>query len=157
MARENIHIPPGKLWKITMDRKNAPLGNWTYGSKVTIKPGMKLIFVAGTVPMDENGEIIGKGDFKAQYRKCIENLQVVLEAEGATLKDVVQLNNFVRDEDEGMRTGAWRVENWPDLFGKKVGDQTGVGGVFVEVVRICEPYQLVELQAIAAVDPPEEK
>lgn len=152
MPREIISIPPDKVWQIT-PRREPPMGVWTYGNKVTIKPGMKLLFISGSVPMGPDGKIVGKGDLKAQMKKCIENIKLTVEAEGGTLKDVVSLIYFTTDEAELMKTGEWRVKQFPELFGKVVGDQTGTSSTAVQVVRICDPDQLIEINAIAAIDP----
>jgi len=151
MAREPIYIPPGKLWKQTTDIENQ-MSFWTYGCKAVIKPGTKIIFVGGAVPMDADRNIVGLSDLKAQYKQCMENIKVVLEAEGATLKDVVQLNNYTTDEAAFMRFGDYRCKMWPELFGKP-GDQTGPAGIAVGVTRICHPDQMIEIEAIAVVDP----
>lgn len=152
MARELISLPPESMWKIAPKRE-PPMGVWTYGNKVVVKPGMKLLFISGSVPMDASGNIVGKGDLKAQMKKCIENVKLTVEAEGGTLRDVVNLKYYTKDEAELMRTGEWRVKEFPELFGKEVGDQTGTSSTAVQVVRLCDPDQLIEIDAIAAIEP----
>ena len=152
MPREKINIPPGKMWKIRSDRK-PPMGNWTYGTKAEIKPGTKLLFLAGAVPMDANGNIVGVGDLKAQYKQCIENIKIVLEAEGATLHDIVLENKYTTDVAGLMRLGEWRTKEYPEIKGKEVGDQTGAPGLTAGVTRLCDPDQLIEVQVMAVVHP----
>jgi enamine deaminase RidA (YjgF/YER057c/UK114 family) len=44
-----------------------------------------LIFVAGQVAQDVEGNIIGRGDIEAQAVQIFENLKAVLASAGATL------------------------------------------------------------------------
>ena len=41
-----------------------------------------LLFVSGCVPLDADGNLVGKGDLAAQMRKTLENLGTVLAAAG---------------------------------------------------------------------------
>jgi len=42
-----------------------------------------LMFIAGQVALDGEGNVIGEGDMLAQYRQALENLKTVLASEGA--------------------------------------------------------------------------
>ena len=44
-----------------------------------------LIFVAGEVPRDRNGDLVGKGDVRVQTEQVFENLKAVLESAGSGL------------------------------------------------------------------------
>jgi enamine deaminase RidA (YjgF/YER057c/UK114 family) len=55
MARDVIPVP--KLAR--------PIGNYAYGTRV--RDGT-LLFMAGIVPIDNNGQVVGKGDLKADYK-----------------------------------------------------------------------------------------
>ena len=52
------------------------------------------IYVAGQVARDENGNVVGAGDFRAQAERVFENLQLCLKAAGATLSDVVSTTSY---------------------------------------------------------------
>ena len=67
---------------------------------VTVKGPMKMIFIAGQTPSDENYRCVAPGDLKAQYIQVMENLQAQLETAGATWDDVVYRRTFVLDVDE---------------------------------------------------------
>lgn len=58
-----------------------------------------FVFVAGQVPLDPDGKIVGYTP-KDQARKALENLRVTLEAAGLTLDDVVKTTIFLKDMDE---------------------------------------------------------
>ena len=65
-----------------------------YTHAVTAQGG-KTIFVSGQVAFDVKGEIVGKGDLRAQARQAYENLKSALAAAGATPADVVKMNTYV--------------------------------------------------------------
>jgi len=58
----------------------------------------RLIFIAGQLGLDMENRLVGQpGDFRAQANKAVENLKLALAAAGATLKDVVKINNYLVD------------------------------------------------------------
>ncbi len=67
---------------------------------------MKMIFVAGQTPSDENYQCVAPGDYRAQYLKVMENLEIQLTAAGATWDDVVYRRAFVIDVDEFLRVNS---------------------------------------------------
>ena len=58
------------------------------------------IYVAGQTALNDNAEVISKGDFKAQSRVVFERIQGILAQAGATLEDVVKLNLFLVGADD---------------------------------------------------------
>lgn len=66
----------------------------TYSQVVKVNGG-SMIFTSGIVADDVNGNIIGKGDLKAQVKQAFENLKIVLAAAGADFKDVVKMTYYV--------------------------------------------------------------
>src|SRR5579864_381408 len=65
------------------DGLNKPAG---YTHVVVTEPH-KLVYISGQVAWDAKGEIVGKGDFRAQVTKALENLKLALSAAGATMED----------------------------------------------------------------------
>jgi 2-iminobutanoate/2-iminopropanoate deaminase len=56
-----------------------------------------LLFCSGQVPLDpERGELVG-GAVGDRTRRCLENLQAVCAAAGATLDDAVRCTIYVTD------------------------------------------------------------
>ena len=77
-----------------------PLG--AYNHAVSVRPG-RLVFIAGQVSINEEGDIVGKGDFPAQVQQVFHNLGQVLASAGASFENVVQFTTFVvrsRSTDE---------------------------------------------------------
>ena len=111
-------------------------------SHVVVVEGRRTIFIAGQLARDRHGNVVGKGDMRAQIRQVGENLKAALAAAGATLNDLVKTTTYVTDIDEFFKHVDIRME----YFGALPTSTT------VEVRRLAHPDLLVEIDAIAVVD-----
>jgi 2-iminobutanoate/2-iminopropanoate deaminase len=117
-------------------------GQLLYSHVVTVE-GRRLIFVAGRLARDRDGNLVGQGDMRAQLRQVGENIKTALAAAGAGLADLVKTTTFVTDIDEFLRHVDVRME----YFGTALPTSTTV-----EVRRLSHPDFLVEVEAIAITD-----
>lgn len=79
-------------------RMNPPTLNKPNGyTQVVVARGSRMIFIAGQTATDKDGNVIGKGDFRAQATQVFENLKSALAGAGAGFSDVVKLNYYVLD------------------------------------------------------------
>jgi enamine deaminase RidA (YjgF/YER057c/UK114 family) len=69
-----------------------PTFGWTH---VVSMNGGKTIYVSGQVSVNERGEVVGKGDLRAQTVQTFENIKQALAAAGATFRDVLKTNLYV--------------------------------------------------------------
>jgi enamine deaminase RidA (YjgF/YER057c/UK114 family) len=99
-----------------------------------------LVFVAGTVGSDANGNFAG-GVYE-QTRQAIDNVKVALERAGATLQDVVRTRIFVTNMD--AFEDAARAHR--EAFG-----EVRPASTLVEVSRLVKPEMLVEIEADAVI------
>ncbi len=106
--------------------------------------GGQTLFLAGQDASDENGRIVARGDLVAQYEQVLHNLQVVAQAAGGGLQDVVKLNIFVKDRAEYLakRRDLGRVHR------KYFGDYYPALALF-EVVGFFQEDALIELEGFA--------
>jgi len=117
-----------------------PLADYSQAWEVT---GAKLIFVAGQVSVDMQGNSVGAGDIALQTRTVLENVKRVLEGAGAGLHDVIKLNTYVTNIAEfRAKTRDVRREYFPRDFPTHT---------LVEVKSLARPEFMVEIEAIAAV------
>src|SRR5215831_3878935 len=58
-------------------------------SQGILTEGGKVLFIAGQTASDKDGNVVGKGDIKAQTRQVFENIKAVLEAAGGSFDNVV--------------------------------------------------------------------
>jgi 2-iminobutanoate/2-iminopropanoate deaminase len=115
-------------------------GGHTLYSHVVSVEGKRMIFVAGQLARDKAGNVVGKGDMRAQIRQVGENIKTALAAAGATLGDIVKTNTYVTDMDEYFRHVDVRME----YFGPGMPTSTTV-----EVRRLAHPDFLVEIEVVA--------
>ncbi|HUQ42145.1 MAG TPA: RidA family protein [Candidatus Limnocylindrales bacterium] len=54
-------------------------------------------FIAGQTAFDEQGNVVGVGDIKAQCEKTFENMSIALRAVNAEPKDIVKVTILVTD------------------------------------------------------------
>lgn len=69
-----------------------PTHGWTH---VVTSTGGKTIYVSGQVSVDERGQLVGKGDLRAQTEQTFANLALALKAAGADFHHVVKMNLYV--------------------------------------------------------------
>ena len=67
-----------------------------YSHAVKVKAG-SFLFTKGTTARDRHGNLVGKGDIKAQSRKIFENMKIILEEAGGTFDNIVRLTTYVTD------------------------------------------------------------
>ena len=115
----------------------------TLYSHVVVASGQSLVFIAGQLARDKDGNIVGKGDMAAQIRQVGENLRVALEAAGVGMQDLVKTTTYVTDIDEFFKHPEIRHE----IFGQSLPTSTTV-----EVRRLSHPDLMVEIEAIAMID-----
>jgi len=130
------HIQPEELFQ-------RRLGGKPLYSSVVVAAGKKMIFVAGTVSRNKNGEIVGVGDMRAQILQVAENLRISLRAAGASFKDLVQTTTYVTAIDEFFKYPDARAV----IFSESYPTSTTV-----EVRRLSQPELMVEIEVTAMVD-----
>ena len=57
--------------------------------------GSRLVFIAGQVALDKDGNVVGAGDLGAQAEQVFKNLQACLSSVGATFADVTKMTTFI--------------------------------------------------------------
>lgn len=115
-----------------------------YTHVVVTGPG-KTIYISGQVPMNGAGEIVGKGDLKAQVTQVYENLSVALKAAGATFDDVVKMNTYVVNYKPADVTVIREVRS------KYLSKENLPASTLVGVQALFHPDVMIEIEAIAVI------
>ena len=84
-------------------------GKPSYSHVVTVSGAGKIVYTAGQLARDIDGNCVGKGDMRAQMEQTFQNLDRCLKAAGATWADVVKTNTFVTDFDEFQKCADIRM------------------------------------------------
>lgn len=120
------------------DAVAVPRGIMSQGVAV---PAGRMIFASGQVARGVDGQLVGRGDIRAQTRKTLQNLQAVLAEAGATMDDVVKVTVFVTNLSEHF---AAIHEIRAEFFAAPYPAST-----LVEVSQLVDPEMLIEIEAIA--------
>lgn len=115
-----------------------------YAYAATAPKDARLIFLAGSCPLDENGSTVAIGDYAGQAAACMETMTRALAAAGATIQDVISTRVLVVSSSQADLVAAWEVVR--DAFGAHDVPSTLLG-----VTVLGYDQQLVEIEAVAAV------
>jgi 2-iminobutanoate/2-iminopropanoate deaminase len=113
------------------------LGIYSHAVKVQ---GNSLLFISGTTARDKNGNIVGKGDIKAQTQKILENIKIILDNAGATFDNIVKVTVFIRDMAHFKDIHEIRAK----FFKKDFPAST-----LVQVSKLYSEDILIEMEAVA--------
>jgi enamine deaminase RidA (YjgF/YER057c/UK114 family) len=103
-----------------------------------------ILLISGTASIDEQGDTVHVGDFRGQCRRTYHNITGLLQAEGATWKDIVRTTCYLRDIERDYaafndeRTKFFRAQGLNPLPAS-----TGIQAI------LCRPELLIEIEAIA--------
>ena len=131
-----------------------PVGWYTHAMKVSPK---QLIFVAGQVPIDKDGNVVGVDrneklknhqtiDLAVQVRQTFLNVKAALEAAGASMKNIVRLDTYV----VASAMNEWRTIG--RTIKHEMLEEAHPPGATVFVVGLMIPDALLEISAIAAIE-----
>src|SRR5216683_2505583 len=117
-------------------------GKPAYSHVVTVTGPAKMIYIAGQLGRDLDGNIVGPNDMRAQMEQTFKNLDACLKAAGATWADVVKTNTFVTDYPEFSKNSDVRM--------RYIG-VAGPTSTTVQISRLADPDAMVEIELIAVI------
>lgn len=114
--------------------------------------GVVTLYISGTASIDEYGRSVHIGDFRAQLRRTYANITGLLEAEGATWKDIVRTTCYLRDIERDYEAfNEERTRFFAEQGLDPLPASTGIQAI------LCRPELLIEIEAIAMFRVPEEE
>ena len=117
-------------------------------SHVGFMQGGTLAFIAGQLAVGSNGEVIGKGDFKAQFRQVFSNLGNVLSGMGADYRQIIKFTTYLVHSQHIGHFMTERQALFPDLF----GNQPYPPNTLLVIDRLVKEDFLIEVEAVAAIE-----
>jgi reactive intermediate/imine deaminase len=112
-----------------------------YTHVVTVEGG-RTVYIAGQVPLDKDGKLVGAGDFAAQARQTFKNLKAALAASGADFSNVVDMTTYVTDMSQ--------IDAYRKVRNAYMTSPLPAASL-VEVKRLFRPDVMLEVSAIAVV------
>jgi len=109
-------------------------------SQGILNSGGKLLFIAGQTASDKDGNVVGKGDIRAQTEQVFANLKAVLKAAGGTLDNLVMTTTYITDRE--YREGYNEVR-------RRQYKKTPPTSTLVIVKGLAHPDYLIEIAGIA--------
>jgi enamine deaminase RidA (YjgF/YER057c/UK114 family) len=120
-----------------------PIG-YTHVAKIT---GGKIVHVAGQAPFDAHGQVIGKGDFVAQFTQVVRNLKLAVEAAGGRPEHYAVLTVYVTDLQAYLNHKKSLGAAYREVFGQFFPAIT-----LVEVKGLYNSECMVEISGVAIID-----
>src|SRR5271154_1387826 len=105
-----------KVWYENPPGAGPALGLYSH---VGFMQGGTLAFIAGQLAVGSKGEVIGKGDFKAQFRQVFSNLRDVLSGMGADYRQIIKFTTYLAHSQDMANFMIEREALFPDLFGNQ--------------------------------------
>ncbi|WP_141204427.1 RidA family protein [Streptomyces griseorubiginosus] len=122
----------------------------TYSHVSVVEAGTKLAFLAGSVPLDGQGNLVGEGDPARQAEQVIANLREQLRSVGSGLEHVLATDVYVVSSEPAVLSTVWEVV---EASGLSSGPHSST---LIGVACLGYTGQLVEITATAVVPDPEE-
>ena len=127
-----------------IDPPGAPPAQGLYSHAAKVPAG-DLYFIAGQLAVDNDGRIVGKDDFEAQFHKVFENLGTVLAGLGASFDEVAKFTTYFVHSQDIEKFMKLRAELFPKIFrGGKFPTNT-----ICVIDRLVKEDFLLEVEAVA--------
>jgi enamine deaminase RidA (YjgF/YER057c/UK114 family) len=110
-------------------------------TSVTLRDGGRWLLIGAQVPRDEAGNVVGKGDMRAQIEQVGKNVGQCLKAGGATVNDIMFTVNFV--------TAPADFEKHADLLPRYFGPPSPESRTVLSP-QLSNPDFLLQVEAIVA-------
>jgi enamine deaminase RidA (YjgF/YER057c/UK114 family) len=102
-----------------------------------------LVFAAGACPLDEHGTVVAPGDREAQAAQAVDNLLASLAEAGAGAGALLKTTVYVVADERADLVRVW------DVVSARLGRAPST---LLGVSFLGYPEQLVEIEAVAAID-----
>jgi 2-iminobutanoate/2-iminopropanoate deaminase len=97
-----------------------------------------MLFVSGIAPLDREGRLVGDSA-AAQTRQIFENMKRILDAAGASFRDVLRVTVYLTDVNDRKAINPVRQEYFGDVR---------PASTLIEVSDLAVPGMKVEIEAI---------
>ncbi len=121
-----------------------PLGLYEHISRV--QASSELLYLAGQLAVDREGNVVGENDFESQMRQVFSNIREALRSADADFGDVFKFTTYLTDSENIEHFMRVRSDLFPELF----SSQKFPPNTLLIVDRLVHSEFLIEVEAIAA-------
>ena len=115
-----------------------------YSHGLLVEEGRRLLFLGGQISWDQEGRLLGGGDFLAQFTRALENLLQVVREAGGGPENIVQMRILVLDKGEYLARRRELGEVWRRLMGRHYPAMA-----LLQVAGLLEEEARVEIEGMA--------
>ena len=120
-----------------------------YANALRIPAGRDLLVLAGQIGWDAEERLVGDG-FVAQFEQALRNCLTLVAAAGGRPVDIVRLTMYCTDREAYLAALREVGEAYRRVLGTHYPAMT-----LVQVSGLVEPGAVVEIEATAALEPPD--
>ncbi|MCC6175434.1 MAG: RidA family protein [Chloroflexi bacterium] len=126
MPRGERACPPGV---------HTPHANYSHAARVG-----NTLYLAGQIPLDADGKLVGRADAEAQAEQCLKNVKALVEHFGGSMDDVVKITTYITDLAYRPLVSRPRDRAFSAPY---------PASTLVVVKGLADPEYLVEIEALA--------
>jgi enamine deaminase RidA (YjgF/YER057c/UK114 family) len=115
-------------------------------SQIAEVPAGRIVFIAGQVASDRDGNTVGADDFDAQCKQVFANIKIALDAAGLSWENVAQFTSYLISEDDIEAFKQYRDRAFPHMF----AEGRYPTNTLLIVKRLVKSTFRLEVQATAA-------
>jgi enamine deaminase RidA (YjgF/YER057c/UK114 family) len=133
----------GSLQIYNVPDLGTPLGQYSHAARVKVK---ELLFIAGMLATNKQGETVAIGNFDGQCSQVFANIQTALESAGAKWDNVVQFTTYLVHSQSIPEFMKFRLREFPRMFPSGLYPPN----TLLIVDRLVKEEFLVEVHTVAA-------
>jgi 2-iminobutanoate/2-iminopropanoate deaminase len=103
----------------------------------------QMIVLSGQVPLDNNGNLVGQGNFEKQSEQVLLNIKNILSELGAAMEDIIRLGIYTTDISQ--------MQAFRDVRDKFINLKTPPTSTLVQVSKLFRGDVLIEVEATAII------
>ncbi|MDO3627006.1 RidA family protein [Mucilaginibacter sp. BT774] len=120
---------------------SAPKG---YSHAVEVDLGTcRMMIISGQVAIDNQGNLVGKGDFGKQAEQAFQNIKNIVENAGGKMDNVVKLGFYILDVNQ--------IQTLRSVRDKFINIKNPPASTLVQVSKLFRDDILVEIEATAII------
>ncbi|RFS13714.1 RidA family protein [Emticicia sp. C21] len=102
-----------------------------------------MLLISGQVPLDKQGNLVGKGDLARQTEQVFINIKNIIEEAGGNINHLAKVSYFIKDVS--------KIQLVRDMRDKFINTQSPPASTLVEVSKLYRDDVLIEIEATAVI------